>query len=77
MGAAWQGIILLVLAESMERGACRPSFFTMYELVRGLIDDVLMGPTLAPVTTFAIVLLLALAAISVITGQSPDEIEES
>lgn len=48
----------------------------MYELVRSLIDDFLMGPQLWPLTTFGVVLLLAVATLNTIAGSSSDDIDE-
>lgn len=43
----------------------------MYDLVRAIIDDVLMSPTLAPFTTFGLLILIALA-VAGIFGEAPD-----
>ncbi len=40
----------------------------MYAVARTLFDSVLMGPVLAPFTTFGLVVLIALAAASILGG---------
>ena len=49
----------------------------MYALVKGLIDNVLMGPQLAPFTTFGIVILIGLTALAVLAGGSSEDMEEA
>lgn len=46
----------------------------MYDFVKTLIDDLLMGPTVAPFTIFGVVLLLGLAALNVLVGADSDDI---
>lgn len=48
----------------------------MYAVVRTLIDQVLMGPTLAPFTTFGLVVLIALSAASILGGSDFTEATE-
>jgi hypothetical protein len=49
----------------------------MYEIVRALIDDVLMGPTLAPFTTFGLVFFLGLSIVAILSPADPDVEGES
>ena len=43
----------------------------MYELVRAIIDDILMAPAVAPFTTFGLIILIVLA-VAGIFGDAPD-----
>jgi hypothetical protein len=48
----------------------------VYTFVRTLIDDVLMGPQLAPFTTFALVIGIAFSALNVISRGSDETTEQ-
>lgn len=47
----------------------------MYDLIRYLVDDVLMGPTLAPFTVFAMVVLITLSVAGTVAA-GRDAVEE-
>lgn len=42
----------------------------MYDITRNLIDQVIMHPAIAPVSTFVVVLMLAIAALATLSGDS-------
>ena len=45
-----------------------PPFFYMYELMRYIIDDVLMSPTLAPFTVSILVVFMGVGVLGAFTG---------
>lgn len=45
----------------------------MYVITRSLIDDGLMGPTLGPITTLVLVLVIAFLALQIISPGDADE----
>lgn len=47
----------------------------MYSLVRSLIDNGLMSPQFAPFVTIAFIVLIAVAAVDVLTGSGIGEEE--
>lgn len=45
----------------------------MYDVTKNLIDQIIMAPAIAPVTTFALVLMLAITALAVLSGDTAGE----
>lgn len=42
----------------------------MYELIRAFIDDVMMGPTLAPITITALIIVIVAVLANTLSGSS-------